>query len=101
MKREGVSTLSIHGFPRALRYLLIFQIACVCAYFENVLLRFNPCFCLQEGYEVFLKTLFEKSVSVKKFVCFGQVPTSIYLLEKGIVLCLFPLDNAILLLVSR
>ena len=46
-----------------------------------VLLRFSPCFCLQECYEVVLKTLFENSVSVKKF-CFKQVPTSIYLLEK-------------------
>ena len=29
MKREGASTLSIHGFPWALRYLLIFQITYV------------------------------------------------------------------------
>ena len=29
MKREGASTLFIHGFPWALRYLLILKIACV------------------------------------------------------------------------
>ena len=66
-----------------------------------VLLRFNPCINPQECYEVFfLKTLFEKSVSVEKFD-FEQVPTSIYLLEKELFLFLFPLESAILILVSR
>ena len=46
----------------------------VCVCLENVLLRDNPCFCPQECYEVVLKTLFKKSVSVKKrFVLFEQV----------------------------
>ena len=49
----------------------------------------------------FLKNLFEKSVSVEKSLIFEQVPTSIYLLEKRMFMFLFPLDNAIPLLVSR
>ena len=36
MEREGVSTLSIRGFPWALRGLLIFQDAFVLCVFENV-----------------------------------------------------------------
>ena len=48
---------------------------------------------------MFLKTLFEKSVSVEEFD-FEQVPTSIYLLEKRMFMFLFPLDSAILLLVT-
>ena len=48
----------------------------------------------------FLKTLFEKSVSLEKFD-YEQVPTSVYLLEKRMSLFSFPLDNAIPLLVSR
>ena len=73
---------------------------CLCVLKSFILLRFNSFFYFQECYEVVLKTLFEKSVSVEK-VYFEQVPTSIYLLEKRIVLCSFPLDNAILLLVSE
>ena len=48
--------------------------------------------------------VFEESVSAKSFVLFfkkEQVLKNIYLLEKRMVLCLFPLDNAILLLMSR
>ena len=37
MKREGVSTLFIHGFPWALRYLLIFKfLVFVCFVLKNV-----------------------------------------------------------------
>ena len=59
--REGISTLSLHGFPWALRCLLIILKLLVCLCFEKffVLLRYNPGFCLQECYEVFLKTLCE------------------------------------------
>ena len=36
MEREGVSTLSIRGFPRALRYLLIFKLlSCVCVLLKS------------------------------------------------------------------
>ena len=35
MEREGVSTLSICGFPRALKYLLILKIAFVFVCFEK------------------------------------------------------------------
>ena len=52
-----------------------------------ILLRFNPCIRPQECYEVFLKTLFEKSVSLEKFD-FEQVPTNIYLLEKSLFIFL-------------
>ena len=59
---------------------------CLCNLnFFFVWLLFNPCFCLQECYEVFLKTLFEKSVSVEKFVILSKYLTVIYLLEKKII----------------
>ena len=35
MEREGISTLSIRGFPRVLRYLLIFlKNVCVCVFLK-------------------------------------------------------------------
>ena len=37
MERKGVRTLSIHGFPWAIRYLIILKIACVFVCFENFL----------------------------------------------------------------
>ena len=40
MKREGISTLFIHGFPRALSYLLdhllLFELCFVCVVFESI-----------------------------------------------------------------
>ena len=67
--KEGISTLSIRSFLRALRYLLIILklLPCLCVLKIFYLLRFNPYFYLQECYEVFLKTLFEKVFGVKKF----------------------------------
>ena len=71
IEREGISNLSIYGFPWALRYLLIFFLNYLCVFVLKsfILLRFNPCFCPQECYEVVLQTLFEKSVWCEK-VCF-------------------------------
>ena len=75
MKREGISTLFIHGYPWALSYLvldhlpLIFnclKLWCVCVCFENVLKK-TPCLgnhcndsCLSIYKGVYL---FEKDVS--------------------------------------
>ena len=60
MKREGISTLFIHGFPWAHSTCSSFKIACAFVLKSFVLLRFNPCISPQECYEVFLKTLSEK-----------------------------------------
>ena len=67
IEREGVSTLSIRGYPRALRYLLLcfqnlfaFQ---VCVGFEKVSFeKFlgNSCICPQEC----MKNLFENFLKV-------------------------------------
>ena len=79
---EGVSTLSICGFPRALRYLLILKLL-VCACFkEFCLLRDNPCIGPQECDEVVFEICFE-SVGVK-FVCLSKYLGTIYLLEKSL-----------------
>ena len=70
IKREGVSTLSIHGFPWALRYLLILKLlVCVLVLKSFILLHFNPCFCPPKCYEVVFKNYFE-SVCVKEFLLF-------------------------------
>ena len=56
MEREGVSTLSIRGFPRALRYLLILKTVCVFVYFESFCLLYdNFCISPQECDKAFLK----------------------------------------------
>ena len=59
MEREGVSTLSIRGFPQTLRYLLIFE-NCLCVYgFESFSLLYgNSCINPQECDKAFLKRFF-------------------------------------------
>ena len=52
MEREGVSTLSIRGFPWALRYLIIFK------------KKLFSCLCVLKGFVCFMITL----VSVLKSV---------------------------------
>ena len=86
MEREGVSTLYIRSYLRALRYLLIFQIACVCFAFEIFLFYFvlTLVSVLKSVTKLFLKTLFEKSVSVEKFVMSKYLLASTYS-EKNIV----------------
>ena len=54
-------------------------IVCVCFEKVFVLLRFNLCFCLQECYEVFLKTLFEK----KKCKCESLIGRGDFEFEKN------------------
>ena len=67
MERECVSTLSIRGFPRALKHFPHFEITlCVCFEKKIVLLRDNSCFCPQECDEVVFENCF-KSVCVKRF----------------------------------
>ena len=62
MEMEGVSTLSIRGFPWALRYLLIFE-NCFCVCFEKFCLLYdNPCISHQECDKAFLKRIFESVV---------------------------------------
>ena len=97
VEREGINTLSICGFPRALRYLLIFKLL-VCACFEKVLLRDDSCISHQECDEVCLKIIL-KSVCVN-FFCFEQV-LKISTYSKKDCSFSFPLDSAILLLRSR
>ena len=100
MEREGVSTLSIRGFSRALKNFAHFEIAlCVCFEKKIGLPSDNSCFFPQECDKVVFENGFE-SVCVEKFD-FEQVPTSFYLLEKRIFLFLFPLDSSIPVLVSR
>ena len=56
MEREGVNTLSISGFPRALRYLLILKIVFVFVCFEKICLLYdNSCISPQECDKAFLK----------------------------------------------
>ena len=60
MESEGISTLSIRGFPRALRYLLILKIVCVFVCFESFCLLYgNSCINPQECDKAFLKVVFE------------------------------------------
>ena len=73
-------------FPSVVFYGLLDASSCfknclcfVCFEKFFVLLHFNPFFCLQECYEVVLKTLFEKW-GVK--ICLSKYLTVIYLLEK-------------------
>ena len=89
------------GFPWAIRYLLIFL---NCLYVCFVLKKFfyfvlTPASVFKSVTKCFWK-LCLKSVWCEK-VCFEQVPTSIYLLEKEWFLFLFPLDSTILLLINR
>ena len=83
IEREGVSTLSIHGYPWALRYLLIYVFKSVCfsivSEFEKKFLwkfRNNSCIspqeCLKNCFESFLK------VSVWKEFWFVLNRASIY-----------------------
>ena len=78
MKREGVSTLSICGFPRALRYLLVLKTAFVFVCFEKFCWLYDDSFISPQGCDkAFLKVL-----SVKKFGLSKYLRT-VYLLEKG------------------
>ena len=95
MEREGVTTLSIHGFPWALRGFLIFKIP-LCFVFENVLKTpwyselCNVSENSGENIQSVLKCLLKSSfcVSVKK--CFlSKLLTAIYFCtRKG---CSFPI----------
>ena len=74
-EREGVSTLSIHGYPWALRYLLLcFQnlfALQVCVGFEKVSFEkflSNSCICPQECMKNLFEKLFE-SVGAKSCFC--------------------------------
>ena len=60
MEREGVSTLSLCGFPRALRYLLILKTICVFVCFESFCLLYgNFCISPQECDKAFFEKKFE------------------------------------------
>ena len=56
MEREGISTLSIRGFPQALRYLLILETVCALCFFKELgSLYYNSCISPQECDKAFLK----------------------------------------------
>ena len=55
---------------------------------ENVLLRDNPCISPQGCYEVFLKTLFEKSVSVENLFEQASKNLSTYTRKNNVLLLL-------------
>ena len=83
MEREGIITLSIRGFPRALRYLLIFEnCLCLCVLEDFCLFYGNSCISPQECDKAFLKIAFEKCVSVKN-PDLSKYLRTVYLLEKG------------------
>ena len=83
MKREGISTLFIHGYPWALSYMVLDQLAfdfqlleiVVCVCFENVLKRGHHCgnlcndYCLNVYKGV---CLLKKRFKCLK-VCFGKM----------------------------
>ena len=76
MKREGISTLSIRGFPRALRYFTHFLKFLVYACFEKFYFMITL-YRSQECDEVVLN-FFLKCVSVKSFDLSKYLLTSTY-----------------------
>ena len=68
MKREGISTLFIHGFPWALSYLLdrllLFEMCLWCVFFESILkmeIRNGSRF-YENAYKVFVSKIVQKCV---------------------------------------
>ena len=96
IEREGVSTLSIHGYPWALRYLLICVFKIVCLLFNVGLKSFFERFQIDSRVRVFenlfLKA-FRKCVGVKSiFEFLFEIRASILEnLPYGIRLCKSPL----------
>ena len=90
MKKEGVSTLSIRGFPRALRYLLIFlKIVFVFVCFERFCLLYdNSCIGPQECDKAFLKISL-KVCKCKKLGLSKYLRVNLPTLKKSVC---FPLD---------
>ena len=67
METEGVNTLFINGFPRALRYLLILKTVFLFVGFERFCLLYgNSCIIPQECDQAFLK-IFLKVCKCEKF----------------------------------
>ena len=81
IEREVVNTLSIRGYPRALRYLLtmfskMFCFSCVCGFWKSLFEKFDLTLVsvLKSVWSVCLKT-FWKCRCEKLFFCFERAST--------------------------